>query len=149
MSLNNLIQDPSIKASIVNDLAQLMNEQVAAKGGMGGMALKTAYKVINGIGPQYVQGAIGRLLPEVFNALDPMWQAGSQSGDPVAYLTQNSSQAADAVLSVTDDRMASKGEGVIRSTYNKLRKSVKGDVEAAIPGIAKIIGAHAQAVPQA
>lgn len=149
MSLSTLIQDKSVKASIAADCAELMDEQVSAKGGLGGMALKTAYKLVKGIGPQYVEGAIGRLLPEAFKALDPMWEEGLKAGDPVAHLAQNQSRTADLILSVTDARMESKGEGIIRSTYNKFRKSVKGDIEAAVPGFAQIIGKHAQTVPQA
>lgn len=149
MSLNTLIKDKSVKANIVADCTQLMDEQVAAKGGLSGMALKTAYKLIKGIGPKYVEGAIGRLLPEAFKALDPMWEEGLQNGTPVDYLIQNRSRTADLVLSVTDARMANKGEGILRSTYNKFRKSVKGDIEEAVPGLAKIIGNYAQTMQQA
>ena len=149
MTLKTIIKDKSVKASIVADCTQLIDEQVTAKSGFSGMALKTAYRVIKGIGPQYIQGAIDRLLPEVFKALDPMWEEGVATGAPVEYLIQNRSRTADMLLSVTDARMANKPDGVLRSTYNKFRKSVKGDIEEAVPDFAKILGTHTQAMQQA
>lgn len=141
MGLNDTLQDQTTKANIAADCAKLMDEQVAAKTGFSGMALKTAYKVVKGVGQGYIPAAIGRLLPEAFKALDPMWQEGLQTGDPVGYLTQNSARAADTLLSVTDNRI-SRADGIVRSSYNKLRKSVHGDVEAAMPGFAQIIHNH-------
>jgi hypothetical protein len=142
MALIEILKDKSAKASIIEDCTGLIDQQVAAKGGMSGLALKTAYKVVKGVGPTYIPGAVGRLLPEMFRALDPMWTAGLQAGDPVAYLTQNCSTTADTILSVTDTRIQN-SSGVVKSSYNKLRKSVKSDVEAAVPELAKIIGNHA------
>jgi hypothetical protein len=147
MTLIESIKSDATKASIVQDCTVLIDQQVAAKGGMSGLALKTAYKIVKGVGPTYIPGAIGRLLPEVMKALDPMWQEGLQAGNPVDYLTQNSAQTADTILSVTDNRIKN-SSGVVRSSYNKLRNSVKGDVEAAVPELAKIIGKHTQVSQQ-
>jgi hypothetical protein len=142
MTLIELAKDKTAKARLVQDCTVLIDQQVAAKGGLSGLALKTAYKVVNGVGPSYIPGAIGRLLPEVLRALDPLWAEGLQAGDPVAYLTQNGSTTADTILSVTDARIKHSG-GVVKSSYNQLRKSVKGDVEAAVPELAKLIGNNA------
>jgi len=142
MALIKLAKDETVKARLVQDCTVLIDQQVAAKNGLSGLALKTAYKVVNGVGPTYIPGAIGRLLPEVLSALDPLWAEGLQTGDPVAYLTQNGSITADTILSVTDARIKHSG-GVVKSSYNQLRKSVKGDVEAAVPELARLIGNHA------
>jgi hypothetical protein len=147
MNLSDMLKDSSIKASIVEDCTRLMDQQVASKSGLSGMALKTAYKVVNGVGPSYIPGAVGRVLPEAFKALNPMWHEGLQAGDPVGHLVNNRSQTADVILSVTDARVH-KASGVVAGAYKKLRKSVKGDVEEAVPGLAKIIGAHAQTMQQ-
>jgi hypothetical protein len=142
MGLSDTIQDQSVKDAVIADCVQLIDGQVATKKGLSGMALKTAYRVVKGIGPNYLTGAIGRLLPDVMAAIDPLWQEGQQTGDPVAYLTQNQSKAADRVLSVTDRRMENSSNKVVRSSYNQLRKSIKGDVEAAIPELSQIIQRH-------
>lgn len=139
MGLTEGLNDPNKRASLVADCVTLIDEQVAAKGGMGGLAWKAAYGTVKGVNPGYIAGAIDRILPEILAAVEPMWNEGVQTGDPVGYLSQNSSRAADAVLSVTDARIEKSNNGVVRGAYNKLRNSAKGEVETAIPALAKIL----------
>ncbi|MDV3349749.1 hypothetical protein D0962_00520 [Leptolyngbyaceae cyanobacterium CCMR0082] len=141
--LSEKIQDAAIRASIADDCAKLIDKQVAAKGGLTGMAMKTAYGVIKGVGAGYIPGAINRLLPDACKALEPIWQEGAAAGDPVKYLSENSDRTADSILSVTDARIQNTSNGVVSGTYKKLRKSVKNDVEAAVPDLAQIIYSHA------
>lgn len=143
MQLTHKINDKVTYKSVAADCTQLIDQQVAAKSGLSGLALKAAYGVAKGIGADYIPGAVQRLLPEILAALDPMWTKGVEQGDPVAYLSQNSDQAADVILSTTDARMEKKGGGIILSSYKKLRKSVKRDVAAAVPGLAQILGRYA------
>lgn len=144
MSLSDQISDQNTKANLVADCAKLMDEQVAAKSGISGLALKAAYGVVKGIEPSYISGAIERLLPEALAALDPIWSEGVQLGDPVQHLSQNRSRTADMLLSITDAKIEKSKNGAVRASYNKLRKSVKNDVEEAVPGLATILGNHVQ-----
>ena len=105
------------------------------------MALKTAHRVVTGIGPTYIPGAIGRMLPSTLEVLEPIWQEALESGDPVAYLTTHRTRTADLLLSVTDHRIQYTS-GPIIGVYNKLRKSVKDDVEAVVPQLADILARH-------
>ncbi|NEP11955.1 MAG: hypothetical protein F6K14_17455 [Symploca sp. SIO2C1] len=139
MGLSDGLREPSKRASIVSDCVNLIDEQVANKGGISGIGMKAAYGAVKGIKPGYIEGAVARLLPEVLTALDPMWDEGVETGNPVGYLSQNSSRSADTLLSVTDTRIEKTDNGVVRGAYKKLRKSVKSDVEEAIPNLAKII----------
>ena len=107
------------------------------------MAMKTAYGVIKGIGAGYIPGAINRLLPDACAAIDPIWQEGAAAGDPVKYLSENKDRTANSLLSVTDARIQTTKHAILSSTYKKLRKSVKNDVEAAVPGLAQIFHSHA------
>lgn len=147
MKLSDILNDQAVKARVVAGCAQLIDRQVAAKGGLGGMALKAAYGVVKGIDAGYVPGAIERILPEVVGALDPMWAEGVQAGDPVTYLSQNQTRAADVILGTTDRRIAGSDNGLVKSTYSKLRQSVKDDVAGAVPGLAEILGAHSPVMP--
>ena len=143
MGLSDKIQDKAVRERIAADCAKLIDKLVAAKGGLAGMAMKTAYGVIKGVGASYIPGAISRLLPDACKALDPMWQEGTATGDPVKYLSENRDRTADSILSVTDARIQNTSNGVVSATYKKLRKSVKNDVEAAVPDLAQIILSHA------
>lgn len=142
MELTSKIKDQSVRDGIVVDCTHLIDEQVAAKGGLAGMALKATYGVVKGVGGDYVPGAIKRLLPEVMAALEPMWTEGEATGDPVGYLSEHSDRTADILLSTTDARIARNGGGIIGASYHKLRQSVKQDVVMAVPKLAKIIDKH-------
>lgn len=148
MQLSQMLEDPSVKASLVSDCAQLIDTQVSAKGGISGLALKATYKILKGIDANYISGAIARLLPSIFVALEPLWATGCQAGDPVDYLAQHPTQTANTLLGITDARIQN-ASNLVRSAYNKVRKSVEGDVEAAVPGLAKIIGEHYHAMQSA
>ncbi|MFQ4135791.1 DUF6918 family protein [Nodosilinea sp. PGN35] len=146
MGLSDILSDRAVKAQVVADCALLIDDQVASKGGFGGMALKTTYGVVKGVSSGYIPGAIERVLPEVLKSLDPLWAEGEQAGDPVAYLMQHQARTADVILGVTDRRIAMTDNGLVRSSYNKLRQSVIGDVESAVPGLAKIFGRYSVVV---
>jgi len=142
MALSDLTQDSAARASIVKDCEQLINAHVSQKGGVSGMALKAAHRVVTGIGPTYIPGAIGRMLPSTLEVLEPIWQEAVESGDPVAYLETHRARTADLILSVTDHRIQYTSSGPIIGVYNKLRKSVKDDVEAVVPQLADILERH-------
>lgn len=139
MELTSAIQNETVRNEIAADCSQLIDRQVSAKSGLSGMALKAAYKVVKGIGADYIPGAISRLLPETCAALDPIWAEGVREGDPVTYLSEHQDRTADTILSTTDHRIANNGNAIIKSSYKKLRKSVKGDVVAAVPELARIL----------
>ena len=142
MELTSQIKDKSVRDAIVSDCTHLIDDQVAAKGGIAGMALKATYGVVKGVGGDYIPGAIKRLLPEVMTALEPIWNEGKAAGDPVSYLSEHRDRTADVLLSTTDARIAKNGGGIVGASYNKLRKSVKQDVVAAVPKFAQIIDKH-------
>ncbi|MEM1311190.1 MAG: hypothetical protein AAGF98_17135, partial [Cyanobacteria bacterium P01_H01_bin.153] len=91
--------------------------------------------------PSYIQGAIGRLLPDMLTALEPIWQEGLGVGDPVQHLSQQRSRTANLILSVTDERI-DRSSGPIVGVYNKLRKSVQSDIEAVVPDLVSILERH-------
>ena len=143
MGLSETINKPDIQSKIADDCAKLMDDQVSAKKGLGGLAIKAAYGALKGIGPGYVPRAIANLMPKAIDAIDPLWQEGVGAGDPVSHLTENKTQAAEILLSVTDNKIANAKNKVVIATYNKLRNSVKGDVEEAVPGLANILNQYA------
>lgn len=145
MRLNQL-SEPAIRTQIAQDCAMLMDQQVAAKKGVGGLAIKTAYAALKGIGAGYIPRTIENLLPKALVALEPMWEEGIVQGNPVTYLSQNQEQTAEALLGITDEKIRNAQNKLVIGIYNKLRQSVKGDVEAAIPGLAQIIDQYTDSV---
>ncbi len=145
MGLDDGLNDPNKKGMVVADCIKLIDELVASTQGISGFGLKAGYAAVKGIKPGYCAGAIERLLPESFAALDPIWSEGIQTGNPVGYLIENRSRTADALLSVTDAKMEKKQGGLVRGTYEKLRNSAKAHVEKVIPGLARTIDNYTKA----
>ncbi len=143
MGLSIILSKPSIKTQVAQDCAALMDEQIAIKKGVGGLAIKAAYAALKGISTGYIPRTIENLLPKAVVAMEPVWADGLTAGDPVEYLSQNQALAAEVLLSVTDEKISNAQNKLVIGTYTRLRKSVKGDVEAAIPGLARILATHA------
>jgi hypothetical protein len=143
MGLTAGMADPSKKSMVVNDCCRMIDEQLAAKSGITGMTLKAAFAALKGIKPGYIPHVVEMLLPECLVALESIWSEGLLQGDPVAHLEFNRAQAAEALLSVTDERVKFSQRAIVRGTYEKLRKSAKGHVEEAVPDLAKVIDKYA------
>ena len=139
MNLVEGLNDPNKKEMVVADCLKLIDNLVASTGGISGLGLKASYAAVKGVMPGYCAGAVERLLPESFAALDPIWNEGTQTNDPVGYLVQNRDRTAEVLLGVTDAKIQKKQGGVVRGAYEKLRSSAKGHVEKAVPDLAKII----------
>ena len=139
MGLSDQLSEPSIRTQLAQDCASLMDEQVAAKKGVGGLAIKAAYAALKGIGAGYIPRTIENLLPKFIRAMDPMRDEGIAQGDPASYLCENQAQAAEVLLGVTDEKIRNAQNKLVIGTYNRLRQSVKGDVEAAIPGLSQVL----------
>ncbi|MEO0374953.1 MAG: hypothetical protein AAF329_10080, partial [Cyanobacteria bacterium P01_A01_bin.17] len=110
-----------------------------------GLAIKTAYRALKGLGPGYIPRALQGLLPPALRAVEPMWDEGLRAGDPVEHLSQNREQTAEVLLGVTDTKISKAQNKIVIAAYKQVRKSVKSDVEEAVPGLAKIIDNHANA----
>lgn len=142
MSLSDVLKDDAKKNAVVNDCCTLLDEEVASKGGLSGLAVKAGYSAVKGIKPGFVKHTVEVLLPEFSERLDPLWAEGVKSGNAASYLTSNKSKVADALLTVTDARAARSNKGLVKSTYEKLRPSAKKNVEEAVPRLARLLEKH-------
>lgn len=144
MGLSDGLSNPNKKAAVIDDFVNLIEAQLAAKSGISGIALRTAFGALKGIKPGYIGYVVEQILPESFTAIDPIWSEGVQTGDPAGYLAANSSRTADALLSVTDARVVKSSRQIVKGTYEKLRGSAKQYVEAAVPDLAKVVDNYAK-----
>ena len=142
MGLADALKDDTKKAAIVNDCCTLVDEEVAAKGGLSGIAVKAGYAAVKGIKPGFIKSTIDHLLPEFAEKLDPLWTEAAKTPAPGSFLTSNKGRVADALLAVTDARAAKSNKGMVKSTYEKLRGSAKKNVEEAVPRLAKLLEKH-------
>jgi hypothetical protein len=143
-SLSEQLGGGDTRAKVIEDACRVLDQEVADKGGLSGIAIKGAYKVLQGIKPGFVPEVVDNLLDDFLGALDPLYQEAASKQRPAgAYLRENSSRVADALLAVTDRRATDAKRQVIRSAYDKLRPMAKKQVEAAVPRLADMLDRHA------
>ena len=136
-------QDPQRKA-LVSDAIQVLDQEVADKTGLGGIAIKGAYSIVKGIKPGFVEEVVDGLLDDFLDALDPLYQeAVARNEPPGRYLTVNGDRVADALLAITDARAARSSRAVIQKTYDKLRPTAKKHVSSAAPRLGQLLDRHA------
>ncbi|MBC1212895.1 hypothetical protein GNE08_01495 [Trichormus variabilis ARAD] len=145
MGLSDGLLNPEKKALVVEDCCNMIEAQLASKSGISGITLKTAFAALKGIKPGYIPHVVEQLLPQCFEALDPIWSEGVQKGDAVGYLVESRSRTADALLSITDARVKDSKRQIVRGTYDKFRGSAKQHVEEAVPDFAKLIDKYTKA----
>jgi hypothetical protein len=143
-SLTEALTSDSKKAAVVEDCLELIDSEVADKGGLSGLAIKAGYGVVKGIKPGFIKQAVSDLLPDFATALQPIYDEAKSKSKPVAdYMKDNSARVADALLAITDAKAQRSKSGAVKGTYEKLRGSAKKNVEAAVPRLGKMVEKHA------
>ncbi|BAY24543.1 hypothetical protein NIES2100_43380 [Calothrix sp. NIES-2100] len=142
MGLSDELLNSNKKDMLVDDCCTMLEAQVASKSGISGIALKTAFAALKGVKPGYIPYVVEQLLPQCFTAIDPIWNEGKEKGDPVEHLITSRDRTADALLSVTDERVKNTKRQIVKGTYEKFRGSAKQHVEEAVPDLAKVISKY-------
>lgn len=128
------------RKSVVRDVCDLIDQEVSDKSGLSGVAIKTAFKVVKGVKAGFIPDVVNALLDDFLGAIEPMYAAAQAANiAPGAYLKNNSGQAAESLLGVTDTRAKKADKGVVLKTYEKLRPTAKKHVEAAIPRLGDLL----------
>ena len=135
-SLSSALLDPATRPQVVDALTQLAESEVAAKKGISGTMMKTAFAGAKKATPGGVGKAVDALLPGVAQALDPHWDAkgevafGSYLSDPA-----RSGQVADELLAVADRKAARLEGNPMGKVYGSFRGKAKDHVVAALPAL--------------
>jgi len=140
MNLNDVLNDGAKRASIIEDVCRLVDDEVGKQKGLGGVAVKAGYKLVQGVKPGFVRRVVETLLPEFAAALEPIRQQALSQGQTVGgYFATHQQEVAEALLAVTDGRAERSEHGSVKGAYGKLRGSARKNVESAVPGLGKII----------
>ena len=142
--LKDTLLVPGRRGAVIDDCVALIDEQVAEKSGLTGLAIKGAFAVVKAIKPGFVREVVDHLLDTFVDKLEPFHAAALAKGADVAeHFKQNQGAIADALLSVTDAKAESARQQGVRKAYDKLRPTAKKHVEAAVPGVGRIVARHA------
>ena len=143
-SLKKQLGEGDRRRRAIDGACRVLDQEVDSKSGLGGMAIKAAFKVVKGIKPGFVGEVVDNLLNDFLDALDPFYQeAKSAGGSPRAAIVDQSGPVAEALLAITDHRAGRAQRAVIKKTYDKLRPTAKQHVQAAAPRIGELVEEHA------
>lgn len=142
-SLRAIIDDPKTSQAVVADGLRVLDEEVGKRSGLGGMAIKGAYKVIKNIqGGKTLEKAVKVLIPEFVDKLDPYYAGYQREGegkDWTEYLRPHYDALADDLLQVTDQKIRGSDNRAVRGAYDRLRPKAKKEVIASLPALARMM----------
>ncbi|NJK89739.1 MAG: hypothetical protein HC923_10300 [Myxococcales bacterium] len=134
-----LVEDK--RRRVIQDAERLVDAEVQGKSGISGFAIKAGYKAVRAIKPALIPEAIDHLMDRFVERLEPYFATWDSSGRATSferYLSERKADVANALLGVTDER-ARHSHGTVKATYERLRPQGQKNVEAAVPGIGRII----------
>jgi hypothetical protein len=143
--LKSVLTDSSRRQQVVRDAEALLDSEVDSKGGLSGLAIKGAFKIVKSFRPGIIPDVIDGLLNDFADRLDPFYQAHAThgAGKPIGdYFTSRKSEVADALLAITDARAKVTRHSTLKGAYERLRPEAKKHVEAAVPGVGRLIAKH-------
>jgi hypothetical protein len=141
-SLKDVLTAPTVRRDVIRDTIKLVDEEVAAKRGVTGLALKAGYGVFKKIKPGVMQEAVDNLLDDFASALDPYYQQhieSSETGSISRTIMSQRKKVAESLLDITDSRAKKHKDGVVKKTYYKLRPTAIKHTEEAIPGVCRLV----------
>lgn len=137
-SLPDLLCDPARRDEVVSAMVGTIEQEVAGKSGVTGLALKTALKAVQKINPDLIRKAVNGMLPDMAAKLNPIW--ADKGAVPFGeYLPSRSDEAADALLSVSDERASRPDNKALAKIYGTVRPKAKAHVVEALPAVGRTI----------
>jgi hypothetical protein len=142
-SLREQMSDPTRRKAMIEDAIRVTDAEVSERGGITGMAIKAAYAMTKGIAPGFVHKIVDNLMDDFLDALEPFHDEAKQKGVGLRALLDNRrAEAANALLSITDQRAAAEDGGALKKGYEKLRPTAQRNVEQAVPRLADLISKY-------
>lgn len=144
-TLQEILLAPDTKPAVTADCLTLVDQEVADKSGVSGVALKGAYKVVRSFAAGYLTSTLEALLPEMLPRLQPYWDehraaGGSGFGD---YLSKRGEEVAESLLYLTDSMAADSEKAVVVRAYKTVRGSAAKNIEAALPRVGALVEKYA------
>jgi hypothetical protein len=136
-----MTQPPS-RERVVAECCTLIDEEVGTKGGLSGIAVKGAYKVVKAVKPTFIREVVDAMLDDWVAKLDPFftqWQASGNGKSFPDFLSGRGNEVAEALLQVTDGRAQDAKNKTVKALYEKMRPAAKKHVEEALPRLGRLV----------
>jgi Family of unknown function (DUF6918) len=144
-TLQEMLLAPDTRPRVIADGMTLIQQEVSAKSGVSGTAVKLAYRTVNAFASGYVQSMVETLLPDMIVKLEPYWAdfSASGAGDFGDYLVKRGDEVSESLLSVTDARAAASDRPTIIKAYRSVRGSAAKHVTVALPAVGALVQKYA------
>lgn len=144
VNLKERLGSEPVRSRVIEDCVALVDEQVKAKTGLSGAAIRTAYATIKRIKKGFVADVIDGMLDEWLEKLQPYydaWSGGAAGAGGTSFsqfLVARSDEVAEDLLSVTDHRAETSKHKTAKKAYLKMRGSAKHHVVEAVPALGRV-----------
>ncbi len=144
-TLHEALLAPDTRPAVVADSLKLIDQEVAAKSGVSGAAVKLAYKTASTFASGYLQSTVESLLPDLVTKLEPYWADYAASGASGFgdFLAKRGEEVSEALLSVSDERAQRSDRAVIIKAYRAVRGGAAKNVTAALPAVGDLVQKYA------
>ena len=144
-TLQEILLAPDTQPLVTADCLTLIKQEVSAKSGVSGTAVKLAYKTVSAFASGYLQSMVETLIPDMADKLQPYWAdfAGSGASEFGDYLVKRSDEVSEALLSVTDAQAEVSERPTILKAYRAVRGGAAKHVAAALPNLGAMVQKYA------
>lgn len=140
MTLVEVLRDPTRRTAVIQEGERLIEDEVARKSGLSGMAVKAAFSTVRSVRPGAVRHLLGMLLPAFAPAMDPLVTEARASGLGIeAFFSAQAGRVADTLLGVTDRKAEQADNAVLVKAYRALRGQARSHVMDAAPGLGRLV----------
>jgi hypothetical protein len=147
VNLAEKLTQPPARERVVGECCTVIDEEVASKGGLSGIAVKGSYKIVKAVKPKFIPEVVNDMLDEWVGKLEPFFATWQASGDGKAFpdfLASRGGEVAEALLEVTDKRARGAKNKTVKSMYEKMRPTAKKHVEEALPRLGRLVERNAR-----
>jgi hypothetical protein len=142
VNLKERLGTAPLRDRVVADCVTLIEDQVKNKGGLTGVAIRTAYATIKAVKKGFITEVVDGMLDEWLERLQrhvDTWSAGARDKRLSDFLVARSDDVAEDLLSVTDRRAETTRHKTAKKAYLKMRGSAKTNVLEAIPDLGRML----------
>lgn len=143
--LKDQLLTPEKRPAVIGDCEKVIDEEVASKSGLSGLAVKAAFGMVKAVKPGIVRESVDGLLDDFVGRMEPFYtdfKAKGAGSTLEQYFTRRSSEVADALLGITDARAQRAKNATLKKAYEQLRPKGKQYVQDAMPRVARMVGRH-------
>jgi hypothetical protein len=144
-TLEEILLAPDTQPDVIADCQKLIEQEISAKSGVSGTAVKAAYKTANTFAPGYLKSKVEQFVPEMVVQLEPFWADFSASGSSGFgdYLVKRGDEVSEALLSVTDAHAAQSNKPAVVKAYKAVRGGAARHIAAALPNLGSLVQKYA------